>query len=120
MKNKTLLAYRIVTGLFTFMIGSGVFMYATQTEMVQGMFTTLGYPPYLVYILGTMKVLGLVAIWTNKSALLKSWAYFGFFVNLSLGTLAHIAIGDGEFAGALICLILAITSFVLNNKVEKQ
>lgn len=116
MKNRQLLAFRIVTGFFTLMIGGGVIMYILQTPEVQKTLVTLGYPPYLVYILGTIKTLGLIAIWTNKSKLLKDWAYFGFFVNLSLGTTAHLVIGDGEFAGALVALIFAVTSFLLDRK----
>ena len=120
MKKKTLLAYRIVTGLFSLMIGMGVAMYIFKTPMVEESYKVIGYPVYLIYVLGTMKVLGLTAIWTGLSKRLKEAAYVGFFINLSLGTLAHIMVNDGEFAGALIALVLVVTSYVLYRKLEVQ
>ena len=54
-------------------------MYFTKYEMVKGFFQSLGYPIYLIYPLATAKVLGIIAIITKKSRLLKEWAYAGFF-----------------------------------------
>jgi uncharacterized membrane protein YphA (DoxX/SURF4 family) len=41
--------------------------------------THLGYPVYLLTILGVWKVLGTVAVLIPKFPLLKEWAYAGFF-----------------------------------------
>jgi len=120
MKNKTLLAYRVVTGVFTLFIGMGVMMYIFNTPLVRASYEEIGYPVYLIYVLATLKTLGLLAIWLTKSKVLKEWAYFGFFINLSLGTLAHIMVNDGKFAPALFCLVLIITSYLLRNKIEKS
>lgn len=38
----------------------------------------LGYPLYLNFILGTAKVLGVIAIMQNKFKTIKEWAYAGF------------------------------------------
>ncbi len=35
-------------------------------------------------------ILGLIAIWSNKSATLKEWAYAGFFFNFVLAFLAEV------------------------------
>ncbi len=43
-------------------------------------FTNLGYPIYLMTILGVWKLLGVVAILIPKYPLLKEWAYAGFFL----------------------------------------
>jgi uncharacterized membrane protein YphA (DoxX/SURF4 family) len=39
----------------------------------------LGYPVYLMTLLGVWKILGVVAILIPKFPLLKEWAYAGFF-----------------------------------------
>lgn len=117
MQNKDLLIYRVVTGLFSLMIAMGAGMYILQHDMVVEMYTKLGYPPYLIYPVALVKILGLVAIWTNKSKLLKEWAYAGFVFELTLAVSAHVNIGDGEFWGALVALILVIVSYIYNRKV---
>ncbi len=42
-------------------------------------FSEIGFPTYLIIPLMSAKTLGLIAIWSNKSQLLKEWAYSGFF-----------------------------------------
>ena len=43
------------------------------------MITHLGYPVYLITIIGIWKILGVAAILIPKFPLLKEWAYAGFF-----------------------------------------
>ena len=109
--NKVKIAHYMSTGLLTLMIGGGVIMYFANYAEVAKAFTGLGFPTFLIYPLAIAKTLGLVAIWTRKSELLKDLAYAGFFYNLLLGTSAHLVAGDGEFAGALVALVLAVVSF---------
>ena len=45
--------------------------------------THLGYPIYLLTILGVWKILGVVAVLIPKFPLLKEWAYAGFFFAMS-------------------------------------
>lgn len=107
----TKIAYYGSTGLMTLMLAGGVAMYIFNHAEVATNFTRLGYPTYLIYPLALAKTLGLIAIWTRKSKVLADMAYAGFFFNLSLAVAAHVAVADGEFPGALICLVLALTSF---------
>src|SRR6201987_3131693 len=58
------------------------------------MITHLGYPIYLLTLLGIWKVLGVVAVLIPKSPLLKEWAYAGFFFIMSGAIFSHIASGD--------------------------
>ena len=95
-------------------------MYVVKYDMVADMFTALGYPTYLVYPLGVAKFLGLIAIVTRKSEMLKEWAYSGFTMVLLLASSAHLNVGDGEFAMPLVELALLITSYVFERKVSKQ
>lgn len=120
MEKRNLIIYRVVTGIFTLMILGGVSQYFFNHAMVAEMFTSLHYPTYLVYVLGVLKLLGLTAIWTNKSKMLKEWAYAGFFFNLSLGVSAHINVNDGEYIGAAVALTLVIVSYIFDRKIYSR
>src|SRR5687768_13154289 len=89
--------YRVTTGLLTVII----LMYVTNSifnnEMFSKRFAALGHPVYLIYPLTIAKVLGLIAIWANRSNTLKEWAYVGFFFALILAMLAEIHAIDGEY-----------------------
>jgi len=70
----------------------------------------LGYPIYLLTILGIWKTLGVVALLIPKFPLLKEWAYAGFFFAMSGAVFSHIASGDSVTAifpaGFLLILIV--------------
>lgn len=117
MKNKNLLIYRIVTGIFSLLMLFSASMYLFQNEVAVKAFTTLGFPTYIIYPLAVLKILGLVAIWSRKSEVLKEWAYAGFVFELMLAISAHLNANDGEFAPALVGMILILTSYVLGKKV---
>ncbi len=120
MKNRNQLIFRIATGLLTALMLLGVGMYFTQHDTVSATFERLGYPAYLVYPLAIAKLLGLVAIWTNKSQILKQWAYAGFFFDFVLAITAHISVNDGEFAGAAVALVLLLTSHYFGRKLDAE
>ena len=92
-------------------------VYAVQTEMVSDVFARLGYPTYLVYLLGTLKVLGVIAIVTRRSTLLKEWAYAGFFFNFVLAAAAHIVVDGGEAIPLLVAIVLLLVSRFYDPKV---
>ncbi|MDW3652739.1 MAG: DoxX family protein [Bacteroidia bacterium] len=116
MKNRNVLIYRISTGLLTLMMLFSASMYFFNHEMVSETFSRLGYPTFIIYPLAIAKILGLIAIWTKKSETLKEWAYAGFFFDFILAGSGHIVAKDGEFAGALLALVLLIISYVYEKK----
>jgi hypothetical protein len=73
----------------------------------------LGYPVYVLTILGTWKLLGAVALLIPKFPLVKEWAYAGVFFLFTGALFSHFASGDpwGEFIPATILLILTILSW---------
>jgi uncharacterized membrane protein YphA (DoxX/SURF4 family) len=77
------------------------------------MITHLGYPAYLLTILGVWKILGVAALLIPKFSLLKEWAYAGFFFAMSGAIFSHIAVGDpvNEIFPSLLLLILAVVSW---------
>ena len=89
--------YWISTVIFCCIFLFSATMYFTKYEMVKGFFQSLGYPIYLIYPLATAKVLGIIAIITKKSRLLKEWAYAGFFFDAVLAAAAHFHAHQGRF-----------------------
>jgi len=75
----------------------------------------LGYPTYLLTILGLWKVLGAVAVLIPKLPLVKEWAYAGFFFVMSGAIFSHIMLGDGvgKIFPSLLLLILTVVSWYL-------
>ena len=112
------IAYWIITGLFTVFMVLGTYRYFFAYETVLENMNSLGYPSYLIYPSAITKILGLVAIITNLSSLLKNLAYAGFFYEMLLAVYSHIMVEDGQFLGATIALALVLASYFLNRKLE--
>jgi hypothetical protein len=79
-------------------------------------FTSLGYPTYIIYPLTIAKLLGIIAIWYNKSGTLKEWAYAGFFFDFMLAMVAEIHADDGEYFSSVIATIALLTSYNISKK----
>jgi hypothetical protein len=73
----------------------------------------LGYPVYFLTILGVWKMLGVIAVLIPKFALIKEWAYAGFFFAMTGAIFSHIALGDSitTMLPALLLLILTTISW---------
>jgi len=92
-------------------------IYFTDTENIQAAFESWSYPAYIVIPLATAKILGVIAILSKQSKLLKEWAYSGFFFDMTLAATAHIQVGDGQEMPALIGLVLLVISRIYDGKV---
>ncbi len=113
MKRDTL--YWIVTGIFcTVFLFGGVSHLLRSEAMAQSM-TGLGYPLYVMTILGTAKVLGAMALLVPGWAILKEWAYAGFAFDLIGATASHSFVGDplSETLPPLALLLLGAASYAL-------
>jgi uncharacterized membrane protein YphA (DoxX/SURF4 family) len=73
----------------------------------------LGYPAYFAPLLGTWKILGVIALLIPKYPLLKEWAYAGFFFVMSGALFSHIAAGNplNEIFPSLLLLVLTLISW---------
>jgi len=56
--------------------------------------THLGYPAYILTLLGIWKLLGVLAVLAPRLPLLKEWAYAGFFFAMTGAIYSHIASGS--------------------------
>lgn len=120
MKKRDVTIYRVVTALLSLLVLMGAGQYFFNHELVKEMFTQLQFPTYLIYPMGIAKVLGIIAIWANKSKTLKEWAYAGFVYNFLLAISAHLNVGDGEYYGALVALILVSVSYFYDRKINAE
>ena len=111
--------YYVFTGIFTFFIMAGATRYFFDHDWAVEQFEKVEFPIWIPYILGGVKILGLIAIWFIKSDTLKQWAYAGFTFNLLLATGAHLAVGDGEFMGAVITLVILAGSYIFYHRKMK-
>ncbi len=66
-----------------------------RIPFVREVFVHLGYPPYLLTILGIAKVLALIGLFSPRSRRVKEWAYAGLFFVYAGAASSHYAVGDG-------------------------
>jgi hypothetical protein len=73
----------------------------------------LGYPLYLLTLLGIWKVLGVIVVLIPKFGLVKEWAYAGFFFAMSGAVYSHLAVGDAVITlfGPLLLIVLTVLSW---------
>lgn len=110
MKNLNKIIYWLATALLSFgMLGSGVSQ-LLQLDDMKELIAHVGYPMYIMYIIGVWKILGVIVILVPKLPLLKEWAYAGFFFLMTGALVSHLFMGD---AGSAIFGPLFQTIFVL-------
>lgn len=113
MTKRNKIIYWGITGFLAFgMLAQGITQITHATGYVD-ILVHLGYPIYLLTILGVWKILGVVAMLIPKFKLLKEWAYAGFFFVMSGALFSHITLGDSlkETFPSLLLLLLTIASW---------
>lgn len=116
MKKIDKITYRVATlWLSLGMVSTGLVQLLRAKDGQGGMdsLTHLGYPVYLLTILGAWKILGVVAVLVPRFTLVKEWAYAGFFFMMSGALFSHLASGDGwkEILPSLLLLVLTVVSW---------
>lgn len=73
----------------------------------------LGYPPYLLYIVGGWKVLAAAALLWPRVPRLREWAYAGVFFEMSGAVASHVFVGDaaGKLAAPLAFTLVTLVSW---------
>ena len=116
MKKRDKIIYWIATiWLALGMLATGV-VQLMKTKEGQGgvdMISHLGYPVYIVTMLGICKILGVVALLIPKAPVLKEWAYAGFVFIMLGAVFSHIALNDpvAELIPSLLLLVLTVISW---------
>lgn len=91
-----------------FLSGSAIYL-AHADFAVKGL-AALGYPAYLVTLLGIWKGLGAIAILVPGFPRLKEWAYAGITFDLTGAAWSHVASGDARAHAMVPLAILAIVA----------
>ncbi|PSK91685.1 DoxX family protein [Taibaiella chishuiensis] len=113
MSKRNKIIYWIATAWLSLgMVSTGI-VQLLHHEAEVNMMAHLGYPAYLLTLLGIWKMLGVIAILVPRAALLKEWAYAGFFFAMSGAVFSHLAIGDSakELFGPVLLLVLTALSW---------
>jgi uncharacterized membrane protein len=113
MTKRNKIIYWTLTAFLSFaMLASGI-QQMFQIGGYNGIVTSLGYPLYLLSIIGVWKILGVITILIPKFPLLKEWAYAGFFFAMSGAFISHIVVGQSfiEALPSLILLTVAVLSW---------
>jgi hypothetical protein len=109
------IGYWAATGIFCAALGAGGVMSLTGGGDMHEEITGLGFPEYMLSILGVAKVLGAAALLAPGLPRLKEWAYAGFTFDLLGATASHAFAGDplADTVKPLVVLCLAAASYAL-------
>jgi hypothetical protein len=107
--NRRNAAYWTTTVLAVFPLLVGGVAYLFRMDEVVLNFRELGYPEYLLMILGTFKLLGALVIAAPRLPRLKEWAYAGVAFNLVGAVLSHAAVGHSAEKTLAPLLLLSFT-----------
>lgn len=109
------IVYRVTTIITVVGLILGGLTQVLHLDYQQKLFTQLGYPLYLLSIIGSAKMLGGIVLLLPRMPLLKVSAYSGAFFVMVSAVISHLSIGDA--VGAINPLVVAgivVTSCLLN------
>lgn len=110
-----LIGYWILTALVVLSQGASGVMDLMGSAPVSEGIAALGYPPYLLMILGPAKLIGVAVLALPGLQRLKEWAYAGFVIDFLGAAASHTLNGDGPdlIAPALVLLAVLMGSYAL-------
>lgn len=115
------LIYQASTALFSLSMLFAVGFYFFKHGYVSDYFEMIGFPRWLVYPLGIVKILGIIGMYNNNYPKIREWAYAGYFYNCVLALAGNALCPEGEFtAGAVVAIILLVTSYLYRQKVKPE
>jgi len=102
--------YWIFTSIVSLAFAGSSIMYLTKSQQLVDGFKFLGYPQYLIPLLGVAKLLGALALINPWFSKLKEWAYAGFTFTLVGAIWSHISTNT-PFTSPLVFLVLLGLSY---------
>jgi hypothetical protein len=107
--------YWLLTLVITFELAAGALWDLLRIEYVRVVLAHLGYPMYLLIIIGVWRIPGALALLVPRFPRLKEWAYAGAFFNYSGAAASHFLAGDGagQWAGPVVLSVLSLISWAL-------
>jgi uncharacterized membrane protein len=95
MEKRNKIIYWVATGLLSVGMFSSGTMQIMHVKELEDIMVHLGYPLYMMYILGVWKILGVITILLPGFKLVKEWAYAGLFFTMTGALVSHLVLGDG-------------------------
>jgi hypothetical protein len=111
-----LIAYWATTAACAWELMYGAYWDLSGNSHVTEMFNRLGYPYYLLTLLGFWKLAASVAILVPRFRLLKEWAYAGCIFLFTGAAFSHFSVGKGEITNGIwgiFGVLLFFTSWAL-------
>jgi hypothetical protein len=121
MKPKTIkIFYWVFTIIFSFLMLMDGIIKIMQVEEGVEIMKHLGYPVYVLTILGIANVLGAIAILQNRFRTIKEWAYAGFTFHFIGASMSRAYGGDGAMLiiSPLIFLAVMFVNYYFWKKLE--
>ncbi|QKZ15852.1 DoxX family protein [Spirosoma sp. KUDC1026] len=106
------IVYWILTILFSVAMLMDGIAGVVREETGQQVMRQLGYPVYILTIVGTAKILGVVALLQPWFRTIKEWAFAGFTINF-VGAMASWAVVSDDRTTLLPPLFMLVFLFVL-------
>jgi hypothetical protein len=109
------MAFWITTALFCVALGGSALGHLMRNATIVESMGQLGYPVYVMTILGVAKLSGVIALLLPGRPLLKEWAYAGFAFNLIGATASHAFSGDpmSHTIRPFLVLLIGVASYLL-------
>ena len=109
------IAYWLFTVAVAFELAAGALWDLLRIEFVRVIFARLGYPLYLLTILGAWRIPGALALVVPRFPRLKEWAYAGAFFSYTGAAASHVLAGNGQgqWVGPLIFSAFTLISWAL-------
>jgi hypothetical protein len=109
------IGYWVLTVIITWEMVAGSMWDLLQIEFTRGVFDRLGYPYYLLFILGAWKLPCAVAWLVPRFPRLKEWAYAGGFFNYSGAAASHLLAHEGpaQWIGPAVFAVMTLGSWAL-------
>jgi hypothetical protein len=113
------ISYWVLTIVFAGMMTLSSVLYLSHAPAVVQGFHSLGYPDYMLNLLGTAKFIGVIALVQTRFSVLKEWAYAGFTINLIGATWSHLSVGQPIFMPFVLFIVL-LGSYIFWKRANKN
>lgn len=122
MKPRTIkVIYWVLISIFSLATLFGAIAELAREETGVQVILDLGYPIYLLTILGIAKIIGVISILQWRFKTLKEWAYAGFTIDFIGAAASHMFSGDGInlIINPLIFLVVLFATYFLGKKIGR-
>ena len=113
------ISYWILTVVFAGMMTLSSVLYLSHAPAIVQAFHSLGYPEYMLSLLGTAKFIGVIALVQTRFSVLKEWAYAGFTINLIGAAWSHLSVGQ-PIVMPFVLLVILLGSYILWKRAIKN